>query len=328
MQYVVLDLEWNQPWPGSAAAKKNLPIHGEILQIGAVKLNMGQVGDEYQVLIRPNFYKKVNRKVSSLTGLKDARLQAEGLPFCQVMDEFRAWCGDEVCFFTWGYDDIPILRENLAIYGLDTQWVENWYNGQLIFNAQTDGVHTQRALKTALEIMEISPCRPAHDALGDAYHTALILQKLDLEKGIAEYKKAQKDYENGFHGAQLPGCLSRHVYHGFADKKAALDAIAGTENRCPHCGKPMSAGRWQSQQGRRYMCMAVCPDHGKFLLRVRLAQEEEGLRAIRLVYDGSSEAAKAGEKRESTAPRRRRRGKRPPKGEVQALALSEKPKAK
>ena len=48
MQYIVLDMEWNQPWPGSYAAKKVLPveIHGEIIQIGAVRLlENGTVAD-------------------------------------------------------------------------------------------------------------------------------------------------------------------------------------------------------------------------------------------------------------------------------------------
>lgn len=41
MQYIVLDLEWNQPWPGSYSAKKVLPspIRGEIVQIGAVRMS-------------------------------------------------------------------------------------------------------------------------------------------------------------------------------------------------------------------------------------------------------------------------------------------------
>lgn len=40
MQYIVLDMEWNQPWPGSPSAKKVLPspIRGEIVQIGAVRM--------------------------------------------------------------------------------------------------------------------------------------------------------------------------------------------------------------------------------------------------------------------------------------------------
>ena len=38
MNYIVMDMEWNQPWPGSPSAKKVLPvqIRGEIIQIGAV----------------------------------------------------------------------------------------------------------------------------------------------------------------------------------------------------------------------------------------------------------------------------------------------------
>ena len=40
MQYIILDMEWNQPWPGSYSAKKALPspMRGEIVQIGAVRM--------------------------------------------------------------------------------------------------------------------------------------------------------------------------------------------------------------------------------------------------------------------------------------------------
>ena len=40
MQYIILDMEWNQPWPGSYSAKKALPspLRGEIVQIGAVRM--------------------------------------------------------------------------------------------------------------------------------------------------------------------------------------------------------------------------------------------------------------------------------------------------
>ena len=50
MQYIVLDMEWNQPWPGSPSAKKVLPspIRGEIVQIGAVRMPRdGEVADEF-----------------------------------------------------------------------------------------------------------------------------------------------------------------------------------------------------------------------------------------------------------------------------------------
>ena len=53
--------------------------------------------------------------------------------------------------------------------------------------------------------MGIEPTRPAHDALGDAYHTALICSRLRLAEGIDAYEKAAKEHENGFHGAETSG---------------------------------------------------------------------------------------------------------------------------
>ena len=50
MNYIVLDMEWNQPWPGSPSSKKVLPvsIRGEIIQIGAVRLTPeGAPADEF-----------------------------------------------------------------------------------------------------------------------------------------------------------------------------------------------------------------------------------------------------------------------------------------
>ena len=230
MQYIVLDMEWNQPWPGSPSAKKVLPVHirGEIIQIGAVRVTEEQfVTDEFQVLVRPKHYRRLNRRVSKLTGIKESRLNEEGVPFPEAVEAFRAWCGEDVTFLTWGFDDIGILRENLQLFGLETDWTGKWYNAQMIFNAQTDGANSQKALKTAMEMFEIEASRPAHDALGDAYHTALICAMLDLKRGVQEYASAVKDHENGFHGAQIPGCIARQVYHGYADKRAALAAVSG-----------------------------------------------------------------------------------------------------
>ena len=67
------------------------------------------------------------------------RLRAEGVPFPEAMARFRAWCGEDCVFLTWGFDDITVLRENLAVFGLADGWTARWYNAQLILNAQTDG---------------------------------------------------------------------------------------------------------------------------------------------------------------------------------------------
>ena len=328
MNYIVMDMEWNQPWPGSPSSKKVLPvqIRGEIIQIGAVRVTEDQqVQDEFQVMIRPKFYRRLNRRVSKLTGIKESQLRDEGVSFPEAMEAFRNWCGDDIVFLTWGFDDITILRENLRLYGMSEDWTGRWYNAQMIFNAQTDGSNAQKALKTAMEIFGIEATRPAHDALGDAYHTALICARLNLAQGAEEYDQALKSHENGFHGAELPGCISRKVFHDYADKHAALSAMSGPENQCPICGRQMLGARWFAQPGHRYMDLVTCPDHGKFLIRCRLSDQPDGtVRVSRLTYEATSEAAEAyarraekadPEERRSTPRKRRRRSKLPPKAE-------------
>ena len=321
MDYIVLDMEWNQPWPGSPSARKVLPvqIRGEIIQIGAVRVAEDQtVADEFQILVKPKYYRSLNRRVSKLTGIKEARLKAEGVPLPEAMERFHSWCGEDIAFLTWGFDDIGILRENLRLYGLEESWTDRWYNAQMIFNAQTDGSNAQKALKTAMEIFGIEASRPAHDALGDAYHTALICARLDLKRGMAEYEQALRSHENGFHGAELPGCISRKVFYDYPDKRAALSAMTGQENQCPTCGRQMLGSRWFAQPGHRYMDLATCPEHGKFLIRVRLSEQPDGaIRVSRLTYEATSEAAEAYARRAEKAEpeeyrsNRRRRRRRP-----------------
>ena len=187
MQFIVLDMEWNQPWPGSYAAKKVLPvqIHGEIIQIGAVRLlEDGTVADEFQVLVCPKYYKKLNSRVSKLTGLHDARLREEGLPFPEALERFRTWIGGDCIFLTWGFDDIRVLEDNILLHDGEPDWITKWYNAQMVFNAQTGTGSAQKSLSSAMEILGIEPSRPAHDALGDAYHTALICSRLDMKLSL------------------------------------------------------------------------------------------------------------------------------------------------
>ena len=153
----------------------------------------------------------------------------------------------------------------------------------------------------------------------------MICARLDLKRGTQEYEQALKSHENGFHGAELPGCISRKVFYDYADKNAALSAMTGEENKCPHCGHQMLGSRWFAQPGHRYMDLAACPEHGKFLIRVRLSDQPDGtVRVSRLTYEASSEAAEAyarraekadPEERRGAARRRRRRSKLPAQSE-------------
>ena len=314
MEYIVLDMEWNQPWPGSYAAQRVLPIHisGEVIQIGAVRMLEDQtIADEFQVLIKPKFFRRLNSRVAKLTGIRESQLKAEGLSFDEAINEFYNWCGDDCVFLTWGFDDIPLLSANMMLNGYDPVWVQHWYNAQMMFNAQTGSGNNQKALSTALEMLDIEPTRQAHDALGDAFHTAQICAKLDLKKGIAEYRGSLREHEDGLHGAQVPGCVSRSVFHDYEDKSAAMGDMGGKENLCPVCGKVMTCAGWHTQPGRRYLSKNTCPEHGEYVVRVRFEHDPDGsLKVCRLVYDQSSTLAANFDAEIEKKPRRKPRHRR------------------
>ena len=93
MNYIVLDMEWNQPWPGSPSAKKVLPvaIRGEIIQIGAVRVTEDQqVTDEFQVMVRPKYYRRLNRRVRKITS-SPHQLRKLSTASCMETPSSRSW---------------------------------------------------------------------------------------------------------------------------------------------------------------------------------------------------------------------------------------------
>ena len=79
MNYIVMDMEWNQPWPGSPSAKKVLPvqIRGEIIQIGAVRVDEnGDVLDTFEMTLRPRIFRKLHWRIAEVTGLSQGDLEA------------------------------------------------------------------------------------------------------------------------------------------------------------------------------------------------------------------------------------------------------------
>ena len=188
MNYVVVDLEWNQAMSSKSSVFNKLPIHlrGEIIQIGAVKLNEDMTpGEEFQIDVKPVYFKRMHYKVKKLTGFDKERL-SHGVSFPEALEQFRAWCGEGVTFLTWGYDDQGIMEQNIIIHDLDWDWIAGWINLQLIYNLQTGGDKNQKSLGTAMEHFGIEQTRVAHDALGDAYNTALVCSRLDMARGLAD----------------------------------------------------------------------------------------------------------------------------------------------
>ena len=73
MNYIVLDLEWNQSPEGREQENPQIPF--EILQIGAVKLDRDlNVTDQFCERIRPVVYPEIHYKIQEILRLNPGRL--------------------------------------------------------------------------------------------------------------------------------------------------------------------------------------------------------------------------------------------------------------
>lgn len=317
MSYIVLDLEWNQAMSSNASIFNYLPIRlaGEIIQIGAVKLDDDLYpAEEYKSDVKPVYFRRMHYKVKKLTGIDKERLnQSDTFPV--VFEQFREWCGEEPVFITWGNDDRRIMEQNIIVHDLDWDWIGDWINLQLIYNMQTGGDKNQKALATAMEHFAIEQTRVAHDALGDAYNTALVCSHLDLEAGLDEYEEAShalpaKSNARDKGGNEVAEALEHSSFGGYSARSEAFADEQVSRTKCPFCASPLSEGRWVNQGDRRYMNLCECAEHGRFLVRLKFRKDEDDSWSVnRIVYQADEDMEKL-YRDKSTQSRRRSRGHR------------------
>lgn len=324
MVYISLDLEWNQAYAEQLqAVQKRLGarLRGEVIQIGAVKLDEnGKIIGSYSVIVRPQYFRRIHRHVRDLTGITQKMMDG-GLPLPEAAERFRTWCGEDFAFLTWGPDDIPMLADNMRVHSLDTSWLERTYDLQPIFNAQTDGETKQRSLEYAMEYFKIDSALPAHNALNDAYFTALVAAKLDLKTGISA---ATKRYSQYLEETEIGNADTGEI--GFPDIRDVLADPGVTKPRCPLCSVPLNAEeKTLHAKGQRYITLMSCPEHGKLFVKYKLQRNfNDTWRARKTVWEpGDGEIddylAKLAEQenaaKERTRRRRQRRRRAKPVGE-------------
>ncbi len=269
MQYIVLDLEWNQALTRESMRRKGFTLVGEIIQIGAVRLD-GVSGktDTIRLVVAPKYYKKIHWSVRKLTGISTKSLES-GLPFPDAYTQFMTWCGEDVTFLTWGPDDLPMLRDNLRLHNMSVQSLPSSFDLQRIFARQIAGKKQQFSLSDAMEQLGIPQTIPAHDALNDALNTAEVCRKLDLEAGIAHYddpfpqqKKSPADDDN----------LPRTIYQSYAEM---AETEFETPSPCPACGNDLVLGKWVRRAPGKRITLASCVCGEKFILKVRWKMDDE-----------------------------------------------------
>ena len=312
MGYVVMDMEWNQAMSSQSPVFNRLPIHlrGEIIQIGAVRLNDDlSPGEEFQIDVKPVYFRKMHYKVEKLTGIDKERLE-HGVSFPKALAEFREFCGDDCTFLTWGCDDRGIMEQNIIIHDLDWDWIKDWVNLQVIYNLQTDTGRSQTGLATAMEHFGIEQTRVAHDALGDAYNTALVCSKLDLRAGLEQYKTMENvlpiqecDKE---HGGEESQALEHRAFKGFDSREAAFADEMISKPVCPQCGEKLKCSRWVNQGDRRYMSICSCKKHGNYLYRMKFRLAEDSTWTVNRIIYKANEEMESFYKQKAHPPKRRR----------------------
>ena len=283
MHYITLDLEWNQAYAEKAlAVQKRLSrrLRGEVIQIGAVKLDKNMVPcGSYQVIVKPKYFKKIHKHVSVLTGITQDQMDL-GVTLPEAAERFRKWCGKDFAFLTWGPDDIPMLKENFRIHDIQPSWLDSNYDLQLIFNRQTDDGTKQRSLEYAMEYFEIPQTLPAHDALNDAYFTALVAAKLDVAEGIKTYNQRRGELiEESVIGDADAGD------DGYVTVDELLDDGIVKAPICPICKKQLSMKlKALHSKGQRYTYLYSCKSDGDMLISLKLHRNfNETWRAKRTV---------------------------------------------
>ncbi len=273
MTYIVMDLEWNQP-----VSKNSYPylkigdkMSNEIIQIGAYKVSEElEIIDSFCTYIKPRYYKKLNSFVKRVTQInKDIINSADG--FDVAIERFKNWCGDDFSIFTWGNDDVYVMKQNLDFYGMDKSFITKWYDMQMIFSSSHMHDSSQRSLRFAMEYFGIEEDneRRLHDALDDAYYTAKVFTLHDIKDCLCSYELTS-DFDT------MCMELDDTRFGSFYSKNKALHDARVAHVFCPECGESAKEHSAWISLGGKYVCIASCEKHGEFVSRVKINKHLDG----------------------------------------------------
>lgn len=315
MDYIVMDLEWNQNPYGKTGFHSDITF--EIIEIGAVRVNENrEILDSYQQVVRPKVFKKLHYKIQEITHFTDEELQ-NGKDFRRAIVDFLEWCGDDYIFCTWGSMDLTELQKNMKHYKLERilDFPLFYVDLQKMFSLRYDDGHMKRTLNSAVEYLEIQEEKDFHRALSDAYYTARVMQTMDFEKYKGRlsidtfYSPRIKEEEIFVRFDQYTKLVTRE----FLTKDEMFEDDDVRELRCNQCDKPLDIIiDWFSDSGKTYYCLGKCPEHGYVRGKIKIKKrDEDSFFAIKIMKSTDEEGAdRISEKQENIREKRRERRQR------------------
>ena len=244
-----------------------------MIQIGAVRLNdRFEVVDSISIPIKPTHYVKIHPRIRRMTQLGAEEL-ADAPTFLPAMRQFVEWCGEDYTLLTWGCDDVSVLKQNMDFFGCKVQ-LPPLCDIQRLFS-DVHKCRERKGLKAAMEMLDIQPdeARYFHNALHDAYYTALVFAKLPNPEDVLKYPQQPRPL---IHTDKK----DRRKGQGFASIAEAFDSEFAREPRCPVCANKtkLEEEGYVRQTADKYIGLAKCPQHGHLLVRVKLTLTTDGER--------------------------------------------------
>ena len=280
MNYIVLDLEWNQ---GSRPAPKDVPTF-EIIEIGAVKLDeQFHIVDTFQSLIRPQIYNTMHKITAELVNLDMRDLEDEE-EFTKVAEEFLRWCGEDYLFCIWGVQDLTEFQKNMDYYHMKSlsKGPLKYYDIQKLYSLACEDGKVRSSLSHVVEEENlVEEAIEFHRALGDAYYTARIFQKIqnrDLLERISfdTYRVPTNKKEQILWKFDN---YTKFISEGYDEKSELMANKNITSVRCIYCEKALRKKiRWYTpNNGKHYYTVARCSEHGlmKGKIRVRKTKDDK-----------------------------------------------------
>lgn len=309
MNYIVLDLEWNQSNTGEEPEIKEIPF--EIIDIGAIKLSSERnMIDEFNQLVKPGVYQHMHRITSKLIHLHMQDLQ-KGNPFVEVVADFLSWCGRDYIFCTWGPLDLYELQRNMHYYHLEplSEVPIRFLDVQKLFSIAYEDRKSRRSLEYAIDYLKIEKDIPFHRAFSDAYYTAGVLACLEeqiLQNYSIDTYVLPKTRQDEVH--VMFNDYMKYISREFADKQKAMEDKEVISTRCYLCHRNLRKKiRWFSPNGKHYYSVSFCPVHGHMKSKIRVRKSEnDGVYIVKTSkFISEEESAKILQKRDQAKEHRK-----------------------
>uniref|UniRef100_UPI00405791FE exonuclease domain-containing protein n=1 Tax=Acetatifactor sp. TaxID=1872090 RepID=UPI00405791FE len=281
MNYIVLDLEWNQSNTGLEKEVTKIPF--EIIEIGAINLNDECVMiSEFSELVKPQVYREMHHYTSKLIHMQMEELE-RGKPFVEVAENFLDWCGEDYIFCTWGSLDLLEFQRNQKFYNMAplSDKPIPFLDVQKLFSIAYEDRKLRRSLEYAIDYLKIEKDIPFHRAFSDAYYTAKVLARImetnpevldNISYDIFNPPQTREDEVK----VQFDTYM-KYISRVFEDKKEAFADKEVSSSKCYlcHCNLRKKI-RWFSPNARHYYCVAYCDKHGFLKGKIRIRKTEEG----------------------------------------------------